>query len=73
MQKKLTSIVDEQVYNGLRRNAGPGNIRRIVEDCRRPQVINTNLEEGFAAMAKDRKRVKEAWKWAETTFKGIYR
>jgi hypothetical protein len=73
MQKKLTLMIDEQVYNGLRRTIGPRKISRFVEDLVRPLVLNTNLEDAYAAMAKDRKREKEALEWAEITFRDIDR
>jgi predicted CopG family antitoxin len=69
MQKKLTITVDEEVYEGLHRVIGPRKISKFVEDLVRPHVVGPNLESAYAQMAKDKKREKEALKWAETTFK----
>ena len=71
MQKKLTLMIDEQVYNGLRSAIGPRKISRFIEDLVRPHVLRAGLEAGYAAMAKDRKREKEARAWAEVTFMDI--
>jgi len=69
MQKKLTVTVDAEVYEGLRKNIGPGKISKFIEDLVRPHVIRPNLESAYAEMAKDKKREKEAMEWAELSFK----
>jgi len=69
MQKKLTITVDEEIYEGLYRTVGPRKISKFVEDLVRPHVVRPNLEEAYAEMAKDAKREKEAFEWAEGTFK----
>ncbi len=71
MQKKLTITVDEEVYEGLRKTIGPRKISKFVQELVRPHVVRPNLESGYAEMAKDKKREKEAMEWAETTFKDI--
>ena len=71
MQKKLTITVDEEVYEGLRRNIGPRKISRFVQEIVRPYVVRPNLESAYAEMAKDKLREKEASEWAEITFKDI--
>ena len=71
MQKKLTITVDEEVYEGLHKTIGPRKISRFVQEIVRPYVVRPNLESGYAEMAKDKKREKEAEEWAETTFKDI--
>jgi predicted CopG family antitoxin len=71
MQKKLTITVDEEVYEGLRKTIGPRKISKFVQELVRPHVVRPNLESGYAEMAKDKKREKEAIEWAETTFKDI--
>jgi hypothetical protein len=73
MNKKLTLMIDEQVYDGLRRKIGPRKISRFVEDLVRPHVLGADLEDAYAAMAKDAKREKEAWEWSEMTFKDANR
>jgi len=69
MQKKLTVTVDEEVYEGLRRNIGPRKISKFIEDVVRPYVVRPNLESDYADMSKDKKREKEALEWAEISFK----
>lgn len=71
MQKKLTIIVDEEVYTGLRKTIGSRKISRFVQELVRPHVVRPNLELAYAQMAKDKKREKEASEWAEATFKDI--
>jgi predicted CopG family antitoxin len=71
MQKKLTIMVDEEVYNGLHKVIGPRRISKFVEELVRPHVVRPNLEAGYAEMAEDEQREKEALEWAEITFKDI--
>lgn len=69
MQKKLTVTVDVEVYEGLHKTIGHRKISRFIEDLVRPHVIRPNLEAGYAEMARDRNREKEAGEWAEITFR----
>lgn len=69
MQKKLTLTVDEEVYEGLRKTIGPRKISKFIEDLVRPHVLRPDLEAGYAEMARDEKREKEALEWAEISFK----
>lgn len=69
MRKKLTVTIDEEVYNGLRKNIGPRKISRFIEELVKPHVLRSNLESGYAAMAEDQEREKEALEWAEIAFK----
>jgi hypothetical protein len=71
MQKKLTVTIDEEVYEGLRNNIGPRKISKFIEDLVRPHVVRPDLESGYAAMAEDKRREKEATEWAESTFKDL--
>ena len=71
MQKKLTITVDEEVYEGLHKKIGRRKISKFVEELVRPHVVRPDLDTAYAEMAKDRKREKEAMKWAEATFKDL--
>lgn len=71
MQKKLTVTIDEEVYDGLRKNIGPRKISKFIEELVRSHVIHPNLESAYSEMAKDEAREKEALEWAETTFKDL--
>ena len=69
MQKKLTLTIDEEVYNGLRKQIGPRKISKFVEDLVRPHVLYPDLDAEYARMAKDEEREKEALEWSEMTLK----
>ena len=68
MQKKLTLTVDEEVYEGLRKNIGPRKISKFIQEVVRPYVVKSNLETAYLQMAKDKKREKKATEWAEISF-----
>jgi len=65
MQKKLTIMIDEKVYEGLHAVIGRRRISRFVEDAVRPHVLPQRLEAAYREMAEDEKREAEALEWAE--------
>jgi hypothetical protein len=65
MQKKLTITLDEQVYEGLYRVVGAGNISQFIESLVRPHVTDEDLDAAYAEMAQDEEREAEALEWAE--------
>lgn len=65
MQKKLTITIHEDVYEGLYRVVGRGNISEFIEALVRPHVLDADLEEAYRAMAADEEREAEALEWAE--------
>jgi len=65
MQKKLTITIDAEVYDGLLAVVGRRRISRFLSDLARPHVTGQNLAAGYAAMAADREREREAEEWAE--------
>ena len=67
MQKKLTITIDENVYDGLHRMIGRGNISQFIESLVRPHVIETDLDEAYRQMAADEAREAEAMEWIEGT------
>ena len=67
MQKKLTITVDEKVYQGLHKRIGSRRISHFIEDLVRPHVLDEELEQAYAQMAKDEERENEALEWAEAT------
>ena len=67
MQKKLTIIIDEEVYSGLHKVIGPRKISRFVEDLVRPHVVKYDLEAAYREISKDADREREALEWAEGT------
>lgn len=65
MQKKLTITIEESVYRGLYDRIGAGRISRFIEDLVRPHVLPKDLDDAYAAMARDREREAEALEWSE--------
>ena len=65
MQKKLTITIEESVYRGLYQRVGAGRISRFIEDLVRPHVLVKELDDAYAAMARDRKREADALEWSE--------
>ena len=65
MHKKLTITIDEQVYDGLYSEIGPGRISQFIESVVRPHVVGADLADGYAAMARDEAHEREAAEWAE--------
>jgi hypothetical protein len=65
MQKKLTITVDEDVYEGLHTVIGPRRISRFLSELARPHVVGKGLRAGYAAMAADEARERDARTWVE--------
>ncbi len=65
MQKKLTIMVDEGIYDGLYRVVGPRRISHFIQELVRPYVVEQDLARGYAEMAADEEREAEALKWAD--------
>ena len=65
MQKKLTITVDADVCDGLHAVIGRRRISRFLSDLARPHVVGKDLRAGYAAMAADEARERDAEAWAE--------
>ncbi|MBA3518064.1 MAG: addiction module antitoxin [Rhizobiales bacterium] len=65
MSKKLTIMVEDEVYEGLHSVVGPRRISRFLNDLARPHVTRRDLDAEYAAMAADEEREAEALEWAE--------
>lgn len=63
MYKRLTITLDEPVYEGLCRTAGPRHLSQFIEDLLRPRVMDGGLDAGYMAMAADRERESDAMTW----------
>ena len=63
MHKRITITLDESVYDGLYRTVGKRHISQFIEDLLRPHVLDTNLDQGYQAMAADLEREVEATEW----------
>jgi hypothetical protein len=67
MHKKLTITLDIDVYDGLYRTVGAGRISHFIEELVRPYVVHVDLADGYAQMAADETREREALEWSEAT------
>ncbi len=66
MRRKLTVTVAEDVYKGLHRHVGRGQINSFVEGLVRPHVVDdAPLEAAYREMAADQEREHEALEWIE--------
>ncbi|OYT90920.1 MAG: addiction module antitoxin [Burkholderiales bacterium PBB3] len=63
MQRRMTITMDEAVYDGLMRVVGRGKVSQFLEALARPHVLDTALDEGYAAMRSDPVREQEASEW----------
>lgn len=67
MQKKLTILIDAELYDGLYRVAGRRQISKFIEDLVRPYVRCRDLEAAYKSMSQDENQEQEALEWAEAT------
>ena len=65
MRRKLTITIDEAVYEGLYRKAGPRKIARFIEETVRPHVLDADLDAKYEEMARDEMRERDAEEWSE--------
>ena len=73
MQRKLTITIDEVVYRGLYERVGAGRISRFIEQLVRPHVLPQEMDDAYAAMARDEAREAEALEWAEGLLEDVTR
>ena len=71
MHKKLTITIDEQVYKGLYKVVGKGEISQFIENLVRPYVIEDDLDAAYKQMAEDENREMEAMEWAEALISDV--
>jgi hypothetical protein len=65
VSKKLTILVDDEVYQGLHSVIGSRRISRFLNDLARPHVTRRDLDAEYAAMAGDEEREAAGLEWAE--------
>lgn len=65
MQRKLTITVSEEAYRGLYAKIGAGRISRFIDSLIRAHITEDGLREGYAAMAAEEAREREAEEWTE--------
>ncbi len=71
MPRKLTILLDEQVYERLHAVAGKRRVGRLVEQLVRDRLLYEDLDGAYAAMAADERREVEAFDWAEATLEDV--
>jgi hypothetical protein len=64
-KKKLTIMLDTQVYEGIKAKVGGRGIGAYLSQLARPHVISDDIEAGYKAMAADKEYNKEASDWIE--------
>ncbi len=70
---KLTILVETTMHQTLLRKVGRGNIGRFLIEAAKPFLIaDTSLRAGYAQMATDEARKKEAEEWAENLVSDVY-
>jgi hypothetical protein len=52
-KKKVTLMIDADVYHGLRAKAGVRGMGDYVSELARPHVVLAKLEESYRALARD--------------------
>ena len=71
--KKLTILVEGDMYRALQRQVGRGNIGRFLIDTARPILTaESSLRSEYEAMAHDEAREREAQTWCEGTLTDSY-
>ena len=71
--KKLTILVDADMHRALLKKVGRGNIGRFLIEAAKPHLNgSSDLQAGYAAMARDEAREKEALEWSENLLNDSY-
>ena len=71
MPRKLTILLDEQVYERLHAVAGKRRVGRLVEQLVRDRLLYEDLDGAYAAMEAEERREAEAFEWAEATLEDV--
>ena len=71
--KKLTILVEADVHRALIKKVGRGNIGRFLIEAAKPHLAgDARVRAGYAEMAADQTREKEALKWSEALVADSY-
>ncbi len=62
--KKLTITVSPEVYRGLHKKIGRGNISQFIDHLARAHVVDDGLADSYREMAADELRETDALEWA---------
>ena len=64
--KKITILVDERVYAGIRKKAGRGNVGKFISKIVKPYVLEEDeINNAYMKMSNDCDREKNAQEWSE--------
>jgi predicted CopG family antitoxin len=68
MQRRLTISISDDVYRGLHKSIGRGEISRFIEGLVRPYVVSTDeLEAEYCVAADDTMAEQEATAWIQAS------
>jgi len=70
-KKKVTLMLDADVYEAIKRKVGARKMGEYISQVTRPQVVESDLAAGYAAMAADVQYSKEANEWIDGTLEPI--
>jgi hypothetical protein len=70
-KKKITLMLDTDVYEALKRKVGARKIGAYISQLTRPQVVESDIEAGYRAMAVDEGYNREANEWLQGTSEPI--
>jgi predicted CopG family antitoxin len=65
MNRKLTIMVSDEVYQGLHRCVGRWRIGQFIDKLARPHVVQRDIEAAYREMAADEERERDAHEWSE--------
>lgn len=71
MPRKLTILLDDQIYERLHASAGRRRVGRYVEQLVRDRLLHEDLDGAYAALAADEQREADALAWAEATLEDV--
>jgi hypothetical protein len=65
-KKKLTVMLDAEVYEALQEKVGERGIGVFLSNLARPYVVKSSLDDGYRAMAMDNEREADADAWIQS-------
>ncbi len=65
-KKKLTVMLDAEVYEALRETIGERKIGTFLSNLARPHVVKRSLDAGYKAMSLDVRHETDAKEWVES-------
>lgn len=64
--KKLTILIDERVYTGIRKKAGRGNMGKFISKIVKPYVLEEGeMDNAYMKLSGEREREENAQEWSE--------